>query len=349
MKMIEVPLINKNYAKTLIILLLIPVLPLVASAGESFAYDKNIALFEKTKKAQILIDEAYGRGNNLYEAAALLNEVVIADKNYVPAYIEMSRVVLKGGHLVDYEFRGGTLEAANSLLKKAIKINPDYGATYVLLGHVYSLAGQKPAATAALNKAASLGTDNPWLHNNSAFILYSGKEYSAAKVAYEQIAAKGPGKTSQQRNSYLDALEKLMNIAYQESNDEELIKLAKSIPKAAHPNNAWAWGNAGGTLCREGFFDLGLEYNRRALSIMQYGVARSNVAFCLYGKWAELTEAGKHKEAETYFSEAYQINANIRDVAVDYSGSGARLRSLRKIFDQKINELEKLNDDKQTK
>ena len=313
----------------------------VASASELDVYANNIQLFKKTERAQILIDEYFGRGNNLSEAAVLLDEVIKKDKNYVPAYIEMSRIVLKGGHIVNYEFRGGTLNVAYSLLNEAININPKYGGTYVLLGHVYSMAGQLPAASEALEKAAALGTNNPWLHNNSAFVFYTQKNYLMARSAYEKIVAKGPGKTSQQRNSYIDAIEQLMKIAYLESNSIELLNLAKTVVQSAYPDNAWTWGNAGGLLCRDGYFDLGLEYNRKALSIMQYGVARGNVAFCLYGKWAELTEAGKHKQAEAYFLEAYQINANIREIAVSFSRSGPRLKSLSKIFNQKMSDIEK--------
>ena len=81
-------------------------------------YRKNISLFEKTMKAQTLIDEHYGRGNNLSKAAALLSKVVIADKNYVPAYIEMSRVVLSGGHLVNYEFRARLRSLSKMLYQK---------------------------------------------------------------------------------------------------------------------------------------------------------------------------------------------------------------------------------------
>jgi len=162
------------------ILLLLCALPLAASASMSVSYENNAGLFAKIKKAQTLIDEAHGRRSNLSEAAVLLDEVVIAGKDFVPAYIEMSRVVLSGGYLVNYEFRGGTLELAYKLLMEAIKINPEYGGTYVLLGHVYSMAGQLPAATVALEKAALLGTDNPWLNNNTAYILYSKRQYTAA-------------------------------------------------------------------------------------------------------------------------------------------------------------------------
>lgn len=332
-----------NFSVVFLFMLIFHALPLSVNASESDIYKKNVELSIKTKTAQTLIDEYYGRGDNLSGAAALLGEVVLADKDFVPAYIEMSRVVLLGGHLVNYEFRGGTLEMAHALLTKAIKINPEYGGAYVLLGHVYSMARQFSAATVALEKAASLGTDNPWLHNNSAYILYSERKFPAAQAAYETIMAKGPGDTSQQRNSYMDSLGKLMGIAYQKSEGERLVLLANKAVKAAHPDDAWTWGNAGGLLCREGFFDLGLEYNRKALSVMNYGVARGNVAFCLYGKWAESIEAGKLKEADAYFSEAYQINPNLRAVAEDFSGSGARLRSLRKIFDNRIGENEKLN------
>lgn len=298
-------------------------------------YTKDKELYDKTTRAQILLDEYFGNHDNLTEATRLVNEVLKSDEEYVPAYIQMARSLLKDLCTRDCK----DYDPVENILVKAMKLDPDYADTYVLMGNLYNHKNDFIAATLYLDRAKKMGTKNPWLYYNYADIYYLQRDYAAADKLYEEVVKLGPGNTSQQLNAYINSLQKQQEIAYQNSQSERLLNLAKKTVAAAHPKDAWTRGNTGNYLCREGYFDEGIGYSKDALSIMQYGNAYGYIAFCSYGKWAELITEGKTEEAQKYFDEAFRLDPDIEKIAIDFSGSGQKLRELRPILVKKIDEI----------
>lgn len=247
-----------------------------------------------------------------------MSEILTENDQYAPAYAQMSRIILLGGHVVSYDFRGGTHEKARMALERAIELDPNYAESYVLMGYVDSLSGRPDSADMNLMKAIRLGSKNPWIYNNLADVKFHSKSFNEADHFYKKTVKLGVGETAQQRRAYVSALTQQMNIAYQRSDTERLVRLASLATDAAAPEDAWTWGNSGGLLCRSGRLDLGIEYNRKALSIMSYGVAQYNLSYCLYGKGAELVSQGDAAQAQPFLEEAYQLNPDIMGVADDF-------------------------------
>jgi len=76
------------------------------------------------------------------------------------------------------------------------------------------------------------------------------------------------------------------------------------------PTNAWVRGNYADFLRKDlGKFDEAIAWARKALSIMDYGVGRRILAFCLYAKWADVTinQNKSGSQAEQYYREAFQL------------------------------------------
>ena len=320
------------------IVLLIALFVTACAAERTGANATADDLYQKTMQAQILLDTYYGERTHLMDAAQLIREVLEIDDQFAPAYVQLSRVVLMGGHIVSREFQGGTLESARAALEQAIESDPQYPESYVLMGHVETLFGQLDAGRESLLKAIQLGSSNPWIGYNLGRIEVKASALAEGDEYFEQTVRLGVGETAQQRRAYVAALNEQANIAYQQSDTERLVQLALKATEATLARDAWTWGNTGGLLCRAGRLDLGIEHNRKALSIMSYGVGRYNLAYCLYGKWAEMVFNGQASQAGRYFDEAYQMLPDIGRVADDFRRTD--IAHLRKFLLQKADETE---------
>ena len=76
-------------------------------------------------------------------------------------------------------------------------------------------------------------------------------------------------------------------------NGELVPRLAKRMLELRDPQDAWALGDLGQYLAYMDLQDEAIDYERQALKIMSYGVARTNLAALLYAKAAALQESGK--------------------------------------------------------
>lgn len=289
---------------------------------------------EKTMRAEILVDTSYGDREKLERAGKLVLEVLSENDQFAPAYVQVSRIILKGGYVANSKLRGAVLENAKASLERAIEVDPDYPESYVLMGHVEGLANRLIIARKHLMKAQRLGSTNPWIENNLGYLSLRTREFRKADALYAKTVERGIGETAQQRNAYVEALSMQMNIAYRNSNIERLIDLAATMTSAASPKNPWPWGGAGGMLCAAGEFDRGIEYNNKALAIRPYRAARYNEAYCLYGKWAAAVLDGERAQAQPLFDKAYELNSDIRVFADDYRYT--HVGHLRKILLQEI-------------
>lgn len=278
----------------------------------SIVPDEELAT--KTHRAQELLDRYNGNNENIVQAAELIDEVLKIQPDYVPAYIQAARATIKGGHIVSYEFTGGTLELAEKILLQARELQPDYADVYELLGNVYFLEGRMDTALEALDKATQLKSSNPFLHINYGSIYQKLQKYELADQQFQLVVDLGPGSSAQQRNAYVGALQHKQWLAALRDDNAEVLRLGKMATDAAPADDAWTWGNVANVLFIQGYFDESIEYSRKALSIMNYGVGRNTLALGLYGKWASLVAKRHNLEAEKYFDEAYSLNSDLASV-----------------------------------
>jgi len=101
----------------------------------------------------------------MQEAEKKLKKLISVNPRMVRAYIELARLRMKTDGQKGHENSDGVLQAER-LLKVALRIDPEYADTYVLLGYVYAVKGQTQDAKAVLKKAEQLGTKNLWLYYN---------------------------------------------------------------------------------------------------------------------------------------------------------------------------------------
>ncbi|MBF0552113.1 MAG: ankyrin repeat domain-containing protein [Deltaproteobacteria bacterium] len=286
--------------------------------------------FDGTERATELLNSWRSSHKVLDEAKEILDQTLRANPNNYKALKELSRYYIKDGLikgkymevegriLLVSQFKWGSLELAESTLKKALGIKPDYADGYVLLGHVYTKQLKFKLAREALTKAESIRTDTPWLHLNWAELLVSTGEKEAAVDRYMRVLKSGTTEKAALVNAYNYLVDYYKEIKqYDKVND--IYKQMTEID----PKDAWLRGNYADFLrIQLGAYDEAIKYAREALRIMNYGVGRKILACCLCAKSADLVinHKGKEDEAQKYFDEAFQVFPHL-DVVMAYGGS----------------------------
>jgi len=124
------------------------------------------------KRAVHYID--LGSNHGLGNAKHILDQIVLDDPTFVPAYAELARYHMK----TNWNKQG--LAQAERLLLGALDLDPEHANTLVLLGYVYAHQKRYQEATKTLTRAESIGTDNLWLHTNwGELLMMQGKADSA--------------------------------------------------------------------------------------------------------------------------------------------------------------------------
>lgn len=112
------------------------------------------------------------------KAELMLNKIILANKNYAPAYRELGRV---------YAIKGDHISSVQSI-NKSIEIEPNYADSYVLLGFQYFLFYKMDSAESALDQAEKLGAKSPWLELTRGFIYKregdNEKSFEKCKAVY---------------------------------------------------------------------------------------------------------------------------------------------------------------------
>jgi tetratricopeptide (TPR) repeat protein len=304
----------------------------------------NTSIMSEINQARDLLDSWSGQGEILAKAKYILDRVMARDPQNYHALKEVARYYIMDGYISSVKvsngrniysvgrFEPGTLERAEKVLKTALHINPNYAEGYILLGHVYSQQSRLKESCEALAKAEALGTDDPWLHLNWAYVLIASGEIEKAADRYRIVLRSG----TKNKKALISTYSFLIEFHKDRREYEKVSDLFETIFKI-DPTNAWARGNYADFLRTElGKFDEAVAYAREALRIMDYGVGRLILAKSLYGKWADLIISDKKPEdqAQEYFDEAFRLYPYL-NLVMAYEGSYAKGRALVQLLKSK--------------
>lgn len=307
-----------------------------ASARTPVPLQENNELSELLVEAKNHIENYYGDSRELDAAAKLIKQILEKDEKFVPAYVQLARIVLKGGQIIGYQFQGGTLERATEILDYARKIDGAYSDTYVLSAYVYALKEEYKESHHQYDEAKRLNAQSPWLELNHAFTLQREQRLKEAFQIYNQYLTNAKRDGLERQNAYTFALTQLMVMSHSTGNREAVKFYAEQLVGAAQPTDAWARGNAASHLIGKGYFDQGIAYARQAIKIMPYGAVESTLAEGLYGQWAYEQSPGASKLDSPLLQEARQLRPDVKGMAQEFMGRegsawkeiGARLYKL---------------------
>jgi tetratricopeptide (TPR) repeat protein len=294
------------------------------------------------EEAILALDSWSGQHEQLDRARNNIDRLLRENPRNHRALRERARLEIMAGYVrdrcVDFNghcysigvFRPGTLESAESTLKEALAIDPNYAEAYVLLGHVYQQGEKVQEAAAALRKAEELGTEDPWLHLNWADLHEMRGETALATERWRKVLDKGTANRKAMNAAYGHLI-----THYRREKQYDLAIATYRLMIANDPANAWHRGNFADMLGRMGRHDEAIEEARAALRVMEYGMAYRTLSWNLYSKWGLLISEGKRAEAGPYFDEAYGIRPDLKGVMVEAAPHASSLPVARALVKEK--------------
>ena len=263
---------------------------------------KSPSLFENFVKSRNNLDEYSGNRKDLIETKSLLDSILSIDSGFAPAYLEYGRLYMKAGHIVSGNFQAGALGSAESAILESIKLEPEYADAYVLLGYLYTQIKSYDKAEESLKKAQSIGTENPWFHLNYADLIKKQGKHNESLPHYIAVINSNTSNSNAYNYALLGAA---LHYRYIKDYDESEIWYKKLVE---HKQSAWNFGEYSSfQLFWLGDIDGAIENGEKAISIMNYGLGRLNLACAYYAKWASLIDIGKAEEANVYYSKAIAL------------------------------------------
>lgn len=172
-------------------------------------------------RAVALIDS--GNDYAFDKAKKILDQIILHDPKYVPAYPELARYYMKKN------WRNGGLAQAEQMLDTALGIDPEHANSHVLIGHVYTHQKKYGQALTSFKKAEEIGTNNLWLYANWGHLFLQLDNIDAAIEKYE-LAIKPPRGYDTYDRARLEAYRKLIRLLQLNNDDKKVSKIfAKRI------------------------------------------------------------------------------------------------------------------------
>jgi len=274
---------------------------------------KSPKLYQMFVESRSLLDSHRGDRAVLVAAKEKLDFILSEDSKFAPAYREYARLYMKAGHISSGNYPKGVLVSSEAALLEAIRIEPDYADSFVLLGYLYTRKKLYDQAEKALIKAGEIGTELPWYHLNYAALLKRTGRLDQALSHYMAVV----NSETDNRNAYSSAL----------SGTAFYYQIAQNLPEAEkwflkyaeYDQSAWGWGEHSRFMTfnmRD--FDQGIESGEKSLSLMSYGIGHLNLACAYYGKWYELRESNPVK-SKAYYEKAYALFSDTEEAVRELS------------------------------
>lgn len=250
----------------------------------------------KLKEAKLLVDNSYGDRDALDRASIIVGEYLAEDTNSAEAYIQAARITIKGGRIAGLQFQLGTIDLYESLIGKALALEPN---NYVALGlraEVQFLKRDYAGALRTVRRALDIAPSEPWLLLTLAHCYVRTNDAASALQQYQVVAGMNSGaKDPDRRRAYVEAQLGVMDVLSVPQNLDLLRETASQIEAVAHPGDARANEYIADVFNTVGAFDDAISYGRKAVRINGQGKFQLSVA--LLGKAATEVKSGRSGDA----------------------------------------------------
>lgn len=270
--------------------------------------------------ADDLLDDASGADgtDSIDIVLQVLEKALAREPESAPLHMLMGRALI----IKDCALGGNNCSTrAKGHLLKAAQLDPKLLRVQVLLAHDALNAGCLPCARPHLDRAFNIDRDNPFaLEVGGRYFQLAGQRGPSEKNYLRSIERQPKPKKRFQAYTWLSQI-------YREVNDYKRAEWALRNAVESRPNSAWAHGNLGTFyIFALGDYENAIPEIRKALSIMDFGMARNGLALALYERWADayFKKAGG-KVLKQYFEEAVAASPDKPAVFFDsanYKGTG---------------------------
>lgn len=246
----------------------------------------------KVARAHKLLNGYYGDGRLLEEATTLIESAIEQDPQSSDAYVEAARIVIKGGRVVSDTFRPGTLSGYRSLIDKALELNPKNVRAIALRAEASLVSGELEDGLAWTKRGLAIDPEFVWLKVRMANYYERKGEVSSALYAWQSIAEGPCRRDDDHQRACVMALSSEVRYLAVPGNEPLMRQLASQVEPLRDPADAWVLGDLCASFAGVGQYDDAIKYGRAALSVMNYGVGRTNLAVALYLKATQAKENG---------------------------------------------------------
>lgn len=242
--------------------------------------DKRYAA--ELEAATTLLDEWVGNSDDLESAKMLLDDILANRPDSAPAHREYARYHIMSGAMGGLEVAPENLAAAEKSLENAIRLDPNYAASYVLGGHLYMLKQDKRKARTYLMEAQRIGTSDAWLHNNWGAVLMAEGNPEEAIKRYKRALVIPNRSDKATRTAYRGMIEAQLRLG-----QLDLVDLSYRKFIAVDRDYPWTHGDyAAFLLCQKDKPDAAIVEYKKVLEVAENSMAQEGVAASLSRQWA---------------------------------------------------------------
>lgn len=258
---------------------------------------------ELYEQGQYLVDSYHGETQKLKDAALIFEKIIKKNPKSVYGITGIGRVCYKAGYISGDDYHIEALKAAQNIFKEAIESDPTFFDAYYYNAYAYLFEKDFANARLMIYNAKAINSTTPKLNLIRAHLAYHEDNYDEALIQAKIVSDKSDDiflKESAYR--ILATINKLKhNNTEAEFYYKEIIKLDEGSP--------WAYHNYAIFLKNVGRLDESIENSEKALSIMNFGAARSVLASSYQKKGNEFYEKKDFLSARKYYELSSKLDS----------------------------------------
>lgn len=266
-------------------------------------------LYKKYEHAKELYNNiATGHEDNLKKSLDILQQVIQEDENFSPAYYQLTRILASNGYMRNQQ----GIDTLNTLLDKAIEIEPDYPDPYIYHANIERRTNNVEKAKEYLEKAKSLNTKSPWYDINMGRIAMDTNKTDQAINHFEAVF----NRSDITNLTKSIVITELIKFYRNKKEYKSVIKYYEAMIDVA-PYEQNNWQNYGDVLLYDlGRLDDAITKFEKAFELNPSEYDESlyeSFAVAFYSKWAELKDTDTEL-ANKYYQKGKSINSNFQHI-----------------------------------
>lgn len=253
-----------------------------------------------------------------------LEKIILSDPGHVQAYLELARVAMKDDVSTSGHSRSIGVDEADRLIRIALKLNPNYANSHVLMGYVDTIKGRFDKAENHFRTAKRIGTTNMWLYHNWGMLLEKTRRQDDAIKLYQEaialpISTKDPFAKSN-NHAIPIIFDRLIGLYAEKKDwkaiDSTFLKRINAMKEACVPADY-----AHFKLYQMGDFEEAIKQATIAVSNNCMEKARPVLAAAYLSKWALGSRSKSQSERDAMLNRAQALTQNMSQVIVDLANS----------------------------
>jgi len=239
----------------------------------------------------------------LSTAEKLIQQLLNSNPQSALGHVALGRLTYKKGYINNRNYEKESLQQAHVHFSRALTISPRsfdahyYGAYPFIYENNYQRAKEMAETARQINPEA------PQVDLLLANIAIREKDYKEVERRAQRVLSATSDK------KLLEAAHSLLASVYKSRQRYDLAEKSYSSILELTPNSPWANINYSSFLISQGRYDKAIDYGKKALALMDFGMGHHVLGRAYYKKGAELLWQRKQPgESTNYFALAVQQN-----------------------------------------